>query len=103
MVPKKRLALAFDIRKLAKGHSTAKMTATKMIPETMATFHDFQLFVRCQKRSSAKAGAMIRMGNLPGTRCVTGLNTGPGLGCAGNSGRIRMSAMRTPGYTAPVE
>src|ERR1700761_9530412 len=102
MVPKKQFALAFDIRKLAKGHSTTKITATKMIQETMVTFHDFQRFVRCQNRSSAKAGARIRMGNLPGTRCVTGLNTGPSLGCAGNSGRMSISAIRKSIYTAAV-
>src|SRR5437870_2855504 len=93
MVPKKRFSDALERRKLANGHSTIVMIAMKRKPEARATFHGFQALVFCQRRSRASAGTMIRMGNLAGTRWVTGLKTGPSLGCAGKSGRMSISAI----------
>ena len=52
----------------------------KTMPETRAICQSFQLRVRCQRRSSARAGTMIRMGNLAGTRCVTGIEDRAELG-----------------------
>src|ERR1700739_3264846 len=93
MVPKKRFWEAWERRKFANGHSTIVTTAMKRKPEARATFHGFHVLVFCQRRSKASAGTMMRMGNLAGTRWVTGLKTGPSLGCAGKRGRMRISAI----------
>jgi hypothetical protein len=45
------------------------------------------------RRSSAIAGMMTKIGNLAGTRCVTGKKTGPSLGLAGTSGKMRIYAI----------
>src|SRR5438270_7798401 len=77
--------------------------AMKRKPEASAIFQGFQVLVFCHRRSKASAGTMIRMGNLAGTKWVTGLKTGPSLGCAGKSGRMRISAIAKIVYTAAVE
>src|SRR5258708_16788245 len=91
MVPKKRFSDALERRKLANGHSTIVRTAINRKPEARATFHGFHAWVFCQRRSRASAGTKMRMGNLAGTRWVMGLKTGPSFGCAGKSGRMRIS------------
>src|ERR1700712_1014455 len=91
MGPKKRFSDALERRKLANGHSTIVRTAMNRKPEASATFHGFHVVVFCQRRSRASAGTKRRMGNLAGTKWVTGLKTGPSLGCAGKSGKIRIS------------
>src|SRR5260370_36568088 len=103
MVPKKRFSDALDRRKFANGHSTIVKTAMNKNPETRAIFHGFHAVVFCQRRSRARAGAKMRMGNLAGTRWVTGVKTGPSFGCAGKSGRMSISAIPNSIYTAAVE
>src|SRR3981081_1208978 len=93
MVPKKRFSDALERRKLANGHSTIGQTALNRKPEARATFHGFHAVVFCQRRSRASAGAKRRMGNLAGTKWVTGLKTGPSLGCGRKRGRMRISAI----------
>src|SRR6266478_9277475 len=93
MVPKKRFSDALERRKFANGHSTMVRMAMKRKPEARATFQGFHALVFCQRRSRASAGAKRRMGNLAGTKWVTGLKTGPSFGCAGKRGRIRISAI----------
>src|SRR5260370_540577 len=93
MGPKKGFSDGLERRKLANGHSTIVRTAMNKKPEARAIFHGFHAVVFCQKRSRASAGTTMRMGNLAGTRWVTGLKTGPSFGCAGKSGKFRISAI----------
>src|ERR1043166_7047813 len=91
MVPKNPLAAAEDVRNFAKGHWAARNRPAKTLPQINACSQGFHRCVFGRSKSSATAGTMSKRGNSGGVNCVTGLNTGPSFGCAGNSGRIQMS------------
>src|SRR5260370_38882799 len=103
MGPKKGFSDGLERRKLANGHSTIVRTAMNKKPEARAIFHGFHAVVFCQKRSRASARTTMWMGNLAGTRWVTGLKVGPGFGGAGRSGKIRAAPIANIMQRAPVE
>src|SRR5580698_5832471 len=92
MVPKNALDAAGGIRKSANGHCTATNSPKNTAPHTTDSSHAGHLPEYRRTRSIPNAGTMSNKGKLGGINCVTGFITGPSLGCAGNSGRIQISA-----------
>src|SRR5579884_558517 len=100
MVANTGLRAAGDIRKVAKGHSTATNTAMNVTPPNSAHCQRGASLKNLHVTSSTNAGTISRIGNGSGTICVMFWYTGPSFGCAGNNGsthiRIRTKAEYTP-------
>src|SRR5271154_1513736 len=98
MVPKNLLAAEVDIRKSAKGHCTSANTPRNAVAQMTVWSQTFQVPIFLRTRSSTMAGTIRSSGKLGGTNWVTGLNTGPSFGSAGNSGSTQTSDARNTVY-----